>query len=105
MVNTHGTRQVVNHIENHESFTTKDQMFTNLLNHCEARKVNVFDYVPVTFLIEVDSANYAFELEKFINYFDHTEKVLASKPLHLLQKDPELLASVLHNINNKYLNH
>lgn len=51
-------------------------MFKNLLLHCESRKINVFDYVPITFLLELDSPNYAFELEKFISYFTLIEKLL-----------------------------
>lgn len=66
-------------------------MFVNLLIHCENKKINVFDYVPVTFLLEVDSANYATELEKFVAYFTYIEKIMVSKPIHLLQKEPELL--------------
>lgn len=51
-------------------------MFTNLLIHTESKKLNVFDYVPVTFSIEVDSAQYATELEKFVAYFSHIDRVL-----------------------------
>jgi len=41
-------------------------MFKNFLNHCEAKKQNVFDFVPLTFVLEVDCINYAYDLEKFI---------------------------------------
>ena len=77
-------------------------MFKNLIAHCELKKLNVFEYTPVTFLLEVDSANYAFELEKFIQYFTFIGKMIGNKPLHLLKKDPELMDNVLTNINNKY---
>ena len=77
MINTNGTRQLVNHFENHECFTTKDWMFSNLLLHCETKKINVFDFTPLTFLLQVDSINYAFELEKFIQYFNYIEKATA----------------------------
>lgn len=59
LVSKHGTRQLVNHFENHSVFTTKDQMFRNLFNNCEAKKINTFDYVPLTFLLEVDSLFFA----------------------------------------------
>lgn len=49
-------------------------MFKNYLAHCETKKLNVFDYVPLTFVIEVDSINYAYDLEKFIQYFTFIEK-------------------------------
>ncbi len=66
IVNTHGTRQLVNHFENHDCFTTKDLMFKNFLQYCELKKTNVFEYLPLTFVLEVDSMNYAYDLDKFI---------------------------------------
>ena len=47
-----------------------------MLAYCESKKSNVFDFVPLTFVLEVDSPNYLFELEKFINYFSYIEKIL-----------------------------
>jgi hypothetical protein len=44
-------------------------MFRNLYNYCEQKKINVFDYVPLTFILEVDSANSAQDFERFLNYF------------------------------------
>lgn len=41
--------------------------------------MNVFDYVPLTFVIEVDSPNYVYELEKFLNYFGFIEKIIQNK--------------------------
>ena len=38
--------------------------------------MNVFDYVPLTFVLEVDSLNYAYELEKFCTYFAYIEKMI-----------------------------
>jgi hypothetical protein len=49
-------------------------MFKNFLSHCEVKKQNVFEFVPLTFVLEVDSLNYAFDLEKFIQYFSFIEK-------------------------------
>lgn len=49
-------------------------MFRNFLSHCETKKLNVFDYVPLTFVIEVDSLNYAYDLDKFIQYFTFIDK-------------------------------
>lgn len=56
-------------------------MFKNLVSYCENKKVNAFEYVPLTFLLEVDSGNYAYELEKFTTYFNYIEKMISSKPL------------------------
>jgi hypothetical protein len=74
----------VNHFENHDCITTKDLLFKNMLTYCDSKKLNVFDYVPITFILEVDSNNYVYELEKFITYFSFIDKMLASKPIQLL---------------------
>jgi hypothetical protein len=51
-------------------------MFKNLLSHCEMKKLNVFDFTPITFVIEVNSVNYAYELDKFITYFTSIDKAI-----------------------------
>ena len=58
-------------------------MFKNLYLYCETKRLNVFDIVPVTFLLEVDSPNYAYELEKYCNYFSYIEKLLSNKSVFL----------------------
>lgn len=83
IVNTHGTRQLVNHFENHGCFTTKDHLFKNFLSYCESKKQNVFEYLPLTFVLEVDSLNYAHDLEKFINYFTFIEKSIENSGLEI----------------------
>ena len=61
-----------------------------MLSYCESKKLNVFDIVPLTFLLEVDSINYANDLEKFINYFSYIEKLLQAKSVPLIQKDDHI---------------
>jgi hypothetical protein len=51
-------------------------MFKNLHAYCELKKINVFEYVPITFVLEVNSVNYAFELDKFITYFNAIDKAI-----------------------------
>jgi uncharacterized protein YfaT (DUF1175 family) len=46
----------VNHIEGHESITTKDQLFINLKAYCEkTTPLNVFELVPLTFILDFKS--------------------------------------------------
>ena len=45
--------------------TTKDNLYLNLLEYCEANRINVFDYVPLTYVL--DSANNS-------KFFDEQEK-------------------------------
>ena len=47
-----GFKQLVNHIEGHESLTTKDNLFFNLKAHCERAQLNVYDMIPLTFPID-----------------------------------------------------
>lgn len=51
-------------------------MFKNFLQYCELKKTNVFEFIPLTFVLEVDSVNYAFDLDKFIQYYSFIEKAI-----------------------------
>ena len=53
-------------------------MFKNLLEYCDGKKLNCYEMIPLTFLLEIESNNYANELENFIKYFSFTEKTLES---------------------------
>ncbi len=66
-------------------------MFRNLFYHCESKKINVFEYAPLTFMLEVDSANSAMDLERFVNYFTFIEKIMQGRSTDALKNDPEQL--------------
>ena len=51
-------------------------MFKNLYYHCESKKINVFDYAPLTFMLSVDSSNSAQDLERFVTYFTFIDKLI-----------------------------
>jgi len=55
-------------------------MFRNLYYHCESKKINVFDYAPLTFMLSVDSNNSAQDLERFVTYFTFIDKLLQGNP-------------------------
>lgn len=38
------------------------------------KKINAFEFLPITFVLEVNSMNYAYDLDKFITYFSYIEK-------------------------------
>lgn len=57
-------------------------MFKNFLTYCETKKTNVFEYIPLTFVLEVDSLNYAYDLDKFIQYFSFIEKAIDATGVH-----------------------
>jgi hypothetical protein len=55
LLSKYGLKQLVNHIEGHENISTKDALFINLRSYCEKQNLNVFDIVPLTFLIDFKS--------------------------------------------------
>ena len=46
------SKQIVNHFENHYAITNKANMFINLMNYCEKRKISVFKYLPFTIIYQ-----------------------------------------------------
>lgn len=78
-------------------------MYKNMLAYCELKKTNVFDYVPITFVLEVNSTNYAFELDKFISYFNAIDKAIeqAGNPK---STNNEAMSELLVTINQKFSN-
>lgn len=40
-----------------------------MLSFCEQNKFSVFDYVPITFVLDYEKANFFEELQKFENVF------------------------------------
>ena len=56
---SYAQKQMVNHFEFHSEITTKDFLFKNLLAYAQLSKLSVFDYVPLTFVLDIDSPTYA----------------------------------------------
>ena len=84
-----GFKQLVNHIEGHQSLTTKDELFFNLKTYCERKQSNVFDIMPFTMAVDFNSANSQSMFEHICNVLDLFEvnKNLPTQQLNrLLQK-------------------
>lgn len=69
VVNQFGTRQLINHFNNHAIITTKHQLFENMAVWCELKKINVFKILPITFTLQMENINCAVEMDKFLQYF------------------------------------
>lgn len=71
----HGERNLVNHFEYHGCLSQKDQLFLNLQKSCENTHKDVFDLLPITFVIDY-SDRHAFEqiYDRFSLYFNLIEK-------------------------------
>ena len=52
LVGKHGLRQLVNHVRGHGSLTTKDNLFLNLKAYYETQKINIYDTVPLTVVLD-----------------------------------------------------
>ena len=98
----HGQRNLVNKFENHGMITTKDQLCHNLSRICEATHQDVYNYLPVTFVIDLGSTACQTEFDKFCRYFNTIEK--AKQPFSDAgTKDAQ--AEVLSTLNKHLLNH
>ncbi len=71
-------KQIVNHFECHHEVTTKDCLFRNMYVHAESKRVNVFDFVPITFLLDVDSESFCADLERFVHCYNILDSAKAS---------------------------
>jgi hypothetical protein len=52
------TCQFINHFEKHSALSNKANLLNNLKGYCDRFKKNVFDYIPITFEFEINSALY-----------------------------------------------
>lgn len=92
-------KQLVNHFEFHPEITTKDALFKNILAYAELNKINIFDYVPLTFVVDVDSHTYSPDLERFVLFYDAIESIMESED----KKDPDYVKKCWPKINQKFL--
>ena len=47
-------RQIVNHFENHSCISNKANLFINMMDYCEHRKISVFKYIPLTLIFDLN---------------------------------------------------
>lgn len=90
-------RQVVNHFEFHPEITTKDLLFKNMLANAELNKINIFDYVPLTFVVDVDSQTYSPDFEKFVLCYESIANIAAAGD----KNSPDYLKNCLKLIDQK----
>ena len=76
--------QIVNHYENHYAISNKANMFINLMQYCEKRKISVFKYVPFTIIFELKNTEKLNEEEK---NSDFQEKIRALRKFFRISKD------------------
>ena len=80
---------IVNHFECHEEITRKDKLYRNLKTFCELNRINIHEYVPITFIVNKRENSFNFDLETFINFFNiinkkiENSKVNSNSPNHI----------------------
>lgn len=92
--------QSVNHFECNNELTTNDYLFKNLTNYCQLNKLNVFDYTPLTFVLDLEDKSFNSEIEKFSTCFN----LIKSELNHLDKEDPFHRQKLIEGINNKLSN-
>lgn len=90
---SYSQKQVVNHFEFQHEITTKDLLFKNLLAYAELNKINVFDHVPLTFVLNVDSPTYGSDFSKFAKSYELIQGVIDSKE----PADPKQSLALINN--------
>eukprot|EP00347_Sterkiella_histriomuscorum_P014963 403358833 len=65
----YGLKQMVNHIQGHENLTTKDLIFSNMKQYCDKVNLNVFDFLPLTFILDFKSDQLYEQLDIFKGVF------------------------------------
>ena len=61
--------QVVNHYEGHACISNKLKMFENMMKYCESRNKDIFEYVPMTILMQYDGFDYLKQFKNFEKVF------------------------------------
>ncbi|CAI2384071.1 unnamed protein product [Moneuplotes crassus] len=83
----HTLKRVVNHLEGHPQLSQKRKMFENIRRYCQIIKANCFDFVPLTYCIDVDTSstnciNGALsEFSAIFNIFEKNKKNIQELPL------------------------
>jgi hypothetical protein len=64
-------RRIVNHFEYHNQISNKLNLLINMMKFCESRGLDVFDYIPMTILIQYDSTNFLKQFQNFKEFYNN----------------------------------
>ncbi|CAK79711.1 unnamed protein product (macronuclear) [Paramecium tetraurelia] len=79
----------INHLEHHNEISNKNKLHANLKSYCLRTNKHMDDFVPVTFIINLDSTTLQNDFKKFVDYFVEIQKDKLLKNVWLL-KPPDL---------------
>ena len=94
---SYSQKQMVNHFEFHHEINTKDLLLRNLMAYAELNKFNIFDYVPLTFVMDMDSQTYGPDFEKFSICYEAIENAMKTENKDL----PNYCSQCLKKVNIK----
>ena len=63
-------KQALNHFEFHNELSNKEYMLCNLTEWCEHTKRNVFEVVPMTFVLNLADGQFDNNLNSFLKFFE-----------------------------------
>ncbi|CAD8136227.1 unnamed protein product [Paramecium octaurelia] len=63
-------KQLVNHFEHHKEISNKSYLIKNLSLYCDKHKLNVFDYTPLTFVIDFSDENCDYNITQFLKTYE-----------------------------------
>ena len=92
----HGQKNLVNHFENHALITTKDKLIESMSKLSEYLHQDVFNTIPITFVIDLGTSLCQQEFDKFTYYFNMIEKF---KEPYAEQHSEEGKLEVIANMN------
>jgi hypothetical protein len=84
-------KQMINHFEGYQEISTKDLLFKNLAYYTELDKLNVFEYVPLTFVVDIGC--YTADIKKFITCYNIIERIAK------LSNDMKIINSRIQQMN------
>lgn len=74
MISKHGLKQLVNHVKGHGNLTTKDNLFINLKAYYETQKMNIYDVVPLTIVLDYLNDDVSDKVENFLSIMKLIDK-------------------------------
>lgn len=62
-------KHCLNHFEFHQELSNKEYLFKNLTDYCEMNKINVFDFIPVTYCLSLSDPHFDTNQNQFLKFF------------------------------------
>lgn len=59
-----------NHFEFHREISNKQRLVWNMVTFCESNKLNAFNYIPTTFIIDLTTGEEELALHAFIKFYN-----------------------------------